>query len=449
MHNNAVTKYLARYAEPEAALNLSGRRYDYSLVIPAFNEDPKSVLNVWRQIKPGTSFLVILVVNSHVENDLSARVLVEGLTRHQETTRLTDRAQLVENFSANTGPTLLIIDRFSRGYSIERKQGVGLARKIGMDIAASLINQGEVSANWLFTTDADAELPENYFDVALASIDVAPASIDVAPASIDVAPASTDAAFIYPFKHFAEPALELPMLLYEISMLYYAAGLRWANSPYAYPTIGSTISCSVDRYASVRGFPKRNTGEDFYLLNKLRKTGEIKLGNGDPIVIKGRFSDRVPIGTGQAIKAIHNLHSPIAEFTVEHPSCFSTLKHFLNWLDAVSATQPERLATGDPGTDDYIQQIGLIPHYERKRHQSPTPKVMRKHLDDWFDGLKTRQFIHHFRDKHFGRVTTAGLGNAPFVSDIRAEEQAPDATLDTLEKLRASLRAFIYPQGAC
>ncbi|MGV0036288.1 MAG: hypothetical protein ACNYPE_15555 [Candidatus Azotimanducaceae bacterium WSBS_2022_MAG_OTU7] len=311
MHNKTVTKYLDRYAEPEAAINLSGRRYDYSLVIPAFNEDPKSVLNVWRQIKPGTSLLVILVVNSHVENDLSARMLVEGLTHHQETTQLTDRAQLVENFSADTGPTLLIIDRFSRGYSIERKQGVGLARKIGMDIAASLINQGEVAANWLFTTDADAELPEDYFDIA---------------------PASTAAAFIYPFKHFAIPALELPILLYEISMLYYAAGLRWANSPYAYPTIGSTISCSVERYASVRGFPKRNTGEDFYLLNKLRKTGEIKLGNGEPIVIKGRFSDRVPIGTGQAIKAIHNLHSPIAEFTVEHPDCFSTLKHFLNWL---------------------------------------------------------------------------------------------------------------------
>ena len=294
-----------------------------------------------------------------------------------------------------------------------------------MDIAASLINQGVVSGNWLFTTDADAELPENYFNVETGS---------------------ADAAFIYPFKHVAQPGLELPMQLYELSMLYYVAGLRWANSPYAYPTIGSTISCSVDRYAAVRGFPKRNTGEDFYLLNKLRKTGKVRLGDGDPIIISGRISDRVPIGTGQAIRAIHALDSPIAEFTLEHPRCFSQLKRFLNWLDGVSDTQPDQLSTGDPNTDGYVRQIGLIGHYEHKRQQSPTPAVMRKHLDDWFDGLKTRQFIHHFRDQRFGRVTLAELESTPFMSNVKDKEHDLDVTLDTI---RASLHAFIYHQNTC
>jgi hypothetical protein len=423
--NEAITKYLDRYAEVEAAIKLPGRQYDYSLVIPAFNEDHQSVLKVWQQIKPGTSFLVILVVNSHVEEDHSARMLIDGLTSHQQISQLTDHAQLVEKTDGAMGPDLLIIDRFSRGYSIDKKQGVGLARKIGMDIAASLINQGVVSGNWLFTTDADAELPENYFNVETGS---------------------ADAAFIYPFKHVAQPGLELPMQLYELSMLYYVAGLRWANSPYAYPTIGSTISCSLDRYAAVRGFPKRNTGEDFYLLNKLRKTGEIRLAGGDPIIISGRISDRVPIGTGQAIRAIHDLDSPIAEFTLEHPSCFSQLKRFLEWLNGISVTQPGQVSTGDPNTDDYVRQIGLIPHYEHKRQQSPTPAVMRKHLNDWFDGLKTRQFIHHFRDQHFGRVTVAELESTPFMPDLKDEAHDPDAEVETI---RASLHAFIYHQNAC
>jgi hypothetical protein len=448
VQNEAVTKYLDRYAEAEAAINLPGRHYDYSLVIPAFNEDKESVVNVWQKIKPGTSFLVILVVNSHIEEDLSARMLVDGLTSHRTTRKITDRAQLVEKTGEdcsiedrsrennspenrspeNRAPDLLIIDRFSRGYSIDRKRGVGLARRIGMDIAASLINQGVISGNWLFTTDADAELPENYFDVDTKD---------------------TDAALIYPFKHFAEPGLELPMQLYEISMLYYAAGLRWANSPYAYPTIGSTISCSPGRYASVRGFPRRNTGEDFYLLNKLRKTGEVRLNGGEPIVIAGRFSDRVPIGTGQAIKAIHELDSPSADFTFEHPGCFAHLKRFLDWLDTISARQPEHLTTGDPDTDDYVQQIGLMHHYQHKRRQSPTPRVMRKHLDDWFDGLKTRQFIHHFRDQRFGRITAAELGSAPFISGVKGDKRNLDVTLDiTLDRIRGSLHNFIYPQSA-
>ena len=381
------------------------------------------MIKVWRRVKPGTSLLVILVVNSPVEGDPSARILIEKLTSFQKTRQLTEQVQLIEKFGDATGPDILIIDRFSPGYSITKKQGVGLARKIGMDIAASLINQGVISRRWLFTTDADAELPEDYFCIETEG---------------------TDAAFLHPFKHVAQPGLSLPMQLYELSMLYYVAGLRWANSPYAYPTIGSTISCSLDCYAAVRGFPKRSTGEDFYLLNKLRKTGEVRLGGGNPINISGRFSDRVPVGTGQAIKAIHDMDSPIMEFTLEHHQCFSQLKRFLDWLEDVSVTQPEHLSTGDPGIDDYVRQIGLIPHYERKRLQTPTTKVMRKHLNDWFDGLKTRQFIHHFRDQHFGSVTITELQSPPFMSHINAGAPGFDAPLDTI---RAALHAFIYHQN--
>ena len=415
-----VTKYLDRYAEAEAAIKLPGRHYDYSLVIPAFHEDQESVRKVWRGIKPGTSFLVILVVNSHVEEDHSARILIDGLTLNRRISQLTNQIQLVEKISGTLGPDLLIIDRYSRGYSIDKKQGVGLARKIGMDIAASLINQRVVSGNWLFTTDADAELPENYFNLKTED---------------------GDAAFIYPFKHVAPHGLKSPMQLYELSMLYYLAGLLWANSPYAYPTIGSTISCSLDRYAAVRGFPKRNTGEDFYLLNKLRKIGKVRLGDGDPILVSGRISDRVPIGTGQAIRAIRKLDSPIKEFTVEDPRCFSLLKDLLDWLNDISVMQPRQPFTGDPDTDEYIRHIGLMPHYERKRLQSPTPRVMRKHLHDWFDGLKTRQVIHYFRDQHFGRVTVAELENTPFMSNIMEDARDPDSLLDTI---RISLHTFIY-----
>jgi hypothetical protein len=423
--NETVTKYLDRYAEPEAAIKLPGRHYEHSLVIPAFHEDQESVRKVWRRIKPSTSFLVILVVNSNVEEDPSARMLIDGLTLNRQISQLTNQIQLVEKIGGAEGPDLLVIDRYSRGYSIDKKQGVGLARKIGMDIAASLINQRVVSGNWLFTTDADAELPENYFNLETGD---------------------ADAAFIYPFKHVAPPGLKSPMQLYEISMLYYLAGLLWANSPYAYPTIGSTISCSLDRYAAVRGFPKRNTGEDFYLLNKLRKIGKVTLGNGDPIIISGRISNRVPIGTGQAIRAIHELGSPIADFTLEDPRCFSQLKYFLDWLNAISVTQPKQLLTGDPDTDEYVRHIGLMPHYEHKRLQSPTPGVMRKHLHDWFDGLKTRQFIHYFRDQHFGRVTVAELENIPFMSNITDEARDLDILLDTIT---ASLHTFIYHQNAC
>ncbi len=417
-----ISKYLTSYAEKEAALTLPDKKYEYCLVIPAFKETRQSLVTVWRQIKPGTSFLVILVINSDKAEDLSARILFNAITGTKVTQRLTDQIQLVHSSKNSRDPDILLVDRFSSCRVIPNKQGVGLARKIGMDIATSLINQGTISREWLFTTDADAELPCNYFNIATSA---------------------SDAAFLFPFKHLPEPNLSLPIALYELSIFYYACGLLWANSPYAYPAVGSTISCSPHQYAAVRGFPKRNTGEDFYLLNKLRKTGNVKLGDGPPVILSGRFSDRVPIGTGQAIKKINQMRSPPNEFTVEHPDCFSKLKFFMERLNSSSLAQPKQFTTGDAEIDFYIQKIGLLRHYENKRKQSPAPLVMQKHLHDWFDALKTRQFIHHFRDMYFGRISITDISVAPFLPHLRWGR----GDLNTyLEEAKNALCAFIYHQ---
>ena len=45
------------------------------------------------------------------------------------------------------------------------------------------------------------------------------------------------------------------------------------------------------------GFPRRNATEDFYILNKLAKVGSIARLAGTPVILEGRLSDRVPIGT--------------------------------------------------------------------------------------------------------------------------------------------------------
>ena len=177
------------------------------------------------------------------------------------------------------------------------------------------------------------------------------------------------------------------------------------------------------------------------MLNKLRKTGGVKLGEGPPVILSGRLSERVPIGTGQAIKKINKLKSPPNEFTVEHPACFSKLKLFIERLNSTSLAQPEQFTSGDADIDFYIQEIGFLCHYENKRKQSPTPTVMQKHLHDWFDALKTRQFIHHFRDRYFGQISVGEIGMAPFLPSLNWERTDFNTYV---EKARNSLRAFIY-----
>ena len=127
--------------------------------------------------------------------------------------------------------------------------------------------------------------------------------------------------------------------LYEYSLRYYVAGLSFAHSPYAFHTIGSTIAVNAAHYAKVRGFPRRQAGEDFYLLNKLAKVGAImQLGaetDCEPIDIAARLSDRVPFGTGAAVGKIMELEDPAREFLLYHPSVFGLLRSWLGSLPAI------------------------------------------------------------------------------------------------------------------
>ncbi|GIR63469.1 MAG: hypothetical protein CM15mP68_1350 [Pseudomonadota bacterium] len=62
------------------------------------------------------------------------------------------------------------------------------------------------------------------------------------------------------------------------------------GSAYAYPTLGSTISVHAQSYARVRGYPKRNAGEDFYLLNKLNKLHPVQVLQQPVIEVQARLS---------------------------------------------------------------------------------------------------------------------------------------------------------------
>src|SRR5262249_38957583 len=136
-------------------------------------------------------------------------------------------------------------------------QGVGLARKIGFDLAARLFAAGRLRSPFIHSTDADVRLPEDYFERAEEG--------------------AIAAALVYPFSHRPEedPVLARAVFLYEISLRYYVLGLAFAGSPHAYHTIGSAFAARASAYVSVRGFPKRDAAEDFYLLSKIAKVGPV------------------------------------------------------------------------------------------------------------------------------------------------------------------------------
>ena len=107
--------------------------------------------------------------------------------------------------------------------------------------------------------------------------------------------ARTTSAAVYPFEHARNPDIRVQhaQALYDASLHYYVAGLKWAGSPWAFHTIGSTLAINAAHYAQARGFPKRRAAEDFYLLNKLAKLGHIETLSSPPLA--DQISSRPPL----------------------------------------------------------------------------------------------------------------------------------------------------------
>ena len=253
--------YLARYAEPEAGrMRSPARSYRYVLSIPAFDETGDFL----ERVLPGGAADLLVIVVANVPDQVSREDAALARTR-----QLLD---LAGGFERARNVDVTIVDRVNR--PIPRRAGVGLARKIGADIALRWIAERRIEMPVIYSTDADASLPAGYFEAARGEA----------------------AGWVYPFVHTSGDAdLARRGLMYELSLRYYVNRLEYAGSPYAFHTVGSCLAIDATSYAKVRGFPRRNAAEDFYLLNKLAKVGWIRRLKGPVIEIEARASTRVPV----------------------------------------------------------------------------------------------------------------------------------------------------------
>jgi hypothetical protein len=399
MSEPALRKYLERYAEPEAAWARElHTQYGASLVVPLQREDETFLDNLAPALAgAGGRVLVIAVVNAtneapaatHESNARLLRVLADRLVPRQElpALELSPGSALLGRLGSFD---LLVVDRASPSKRMPTGQGVGLARKLGMDIALLLHQLGGVSSPWLATTDADAHPPAGYF----------PAISAVAPRSAD---GVRRVALTLPFWHTpaGDAAIDRATADYELSLRYYTLGLAAAGSPYAYESMGSSIAVLAPAYAEVRGFPRRNAGEDFYLLDKLAKVGALHRPPCEPIRLRSRTSDRVPFGTGRKVGEIVGNGGALSTY---HPRVFELLRVTLGALRHAVATRdaealPSQLkAQLDPGTNGAVSSaLEELQAFEALREMlgaSPDARVRERRLLTWFDALRTLRFIH-------------------------------------------------------
>ena len=403
----ALHKYLEGYAEYEdqvfdALTSNIHACYDHSLVIPVYDESFDAINNLLSSSFNNVHVLFILVVNCPAQSDSEATK--RTLQLWDQLLASTEIAYKIDNIvysKKQGGHGLILIDKCSEFKQIPKKQGVGLARKTGADIACSLIAKGVVSSRWIHSTDADVTLPNDYF-CCTENI------------------TQNHIALVYPFEHIPESGYEIASELYDLSLRYYVESLHWAGSHYAYHSIGSLIAVDFEAYAKVRGFPKRAGGEDFYLLNKLAKVGEL-LSLEEPVIkVAARPSHRVPFGTGPALnKIVEGADEP---FVFYHPKTFNCLKQFITSLEHADYTLDDReiKCSADifPDLDshtlaalDFLGFCSAWSHakaHSSSRSQNPKTQFI-KQITTWFDAFMTLKFIHFLRNNVYSSIALSEL----------------------------------------
>lgn len=423
----SLAKYLRLHAAAECRLlsALPGK-WQQALVIPAYRETVDLLDGLLPAVRDRT--LIVLVLNRpRRDSDTEwATTLVHALGTASW------RRDHLALFNVADNADVLAVDRCVTGPPLDDREGVGGARRIGADLVCRLIADGRIRSPWIFNSDADALLPGDYF---------------AAPET-----AGFTAACVYPFSHVFEndERSRWPTLAYEWHLHHYVTGLRRAGSPYAWHTVGSTIAVHHAHYAAVRGFPRRSGGEDFYLLNKLAKTGAVCSLRGPIIHLRARRSERVPFGTGPATARIEALPGPAA-FHSYHPAGFDYLAELLQWLEISARRGPltardflRRHAQRDIDPDLLARLSGEIGVHEalaRAARDSEKPQQRRRHLHQWFDGFRTLKWLHRLRDGGLGERPLPALVRHPWYSPLVDDADRPleDVLADLNPRLRNAL----------
>lgn len=190
----------------------------------------------------------------------------------------------LEALRAHPTKKIKIIDRSSPGSGWQGKDhGVGMARKVLMDSISEVAGENDL----IVSMDADTFYPEGYLASVVRQFRRYPQAV----------------ALSNPYYHrlSGDEGLDRAMLRYEIYMRHYAINLWRIGSPYSFTALGSAIALPVWAYRKIGGMTAKKSGEDFYLLLKLRKAGWIINHNTEMAYPGTRYSDRVFFGTGPAL----------------------------------------------------------------------------------------------------------------------------------------------------
>jgi hypothetical protein len=287
--------------------------------------------------------------------------------------------------------SLHILDFASPGHGWKgKKSGVGFARKVLFERILSECNPKDI----LVSLDADTLVRPHYLQSVAEQFERNP---DLNALAVP---------YYHPLNGNDETRNKA-LLRYEIYMRNYAVNLLRIHSPFGFTALGSAIAMRANALKKIGNITPLQSGEDFYLVQKFCKMGGLSLFNTECVYPAGRYSDRVPFGTGPAMQTGAN--GVWDSYPIYHHSFFDPIREAYEKLKELYENQLPitdndflRFLQKDSNKPDIWQEIrhnvSDYPHFEKAFHQKA-------------DGLRILQYVRTRHRQQPYRETTALYDN--------------------------------------
>jgi glycosyltransferase involved in cell wall biosynthesis len=407
--------YIERYAWPGPQIEkvpVLGTKM--IVVIPCYNEPDilttlQSLANC--EIPPCKTEVLIVINHGETENQ-------EIINVNQQT------AEKIEKWK-----TELSLDNYHiiKAFNLpQKKAGVGLARKIGMDEASRRFEMIGEKKGIIVCLDADCTCESNYLREIYLTYKNRPA---------------TNAALVY-FEHFinshTDKSIREAITNYELHLRYYVQALKLAAFPFAYHTVGSCITVTSQVYMKQGGMNLRKAGEDFYFLQKIFPLGNISNVVTSIVSPSSRVSDRVPFGTGKAVSEF--IKNQQKDYKTYNPQTFRDFKVFNAasgdlWYDdkadSFFESMPESISR-------FFNLIGFQEQVKKIRLNSGDQSGFIKSLYSWFNGFKALKYVHFSRDNIYENMDLLEASNWVLRENFGTTARSKEEALEMMRQLDRS-----------
>lgn len=293
--------------------------------------------------------------------------------------------------------------------------GVGIARKIGMDVATERYNQVNKPNGVIVSFDADATCEPNYLSEICHFFSANPSM------------KGCSIYFEHPIKgNDYTDEIYRAITNYELYLRYYIQAQRYCSFPYAFHAIGSCFAVRANTYARQGGMNKRKAGEDFYFLHKVIPLGGFSELNTTTVMPSPRPSNRVPFGTGAAVRKMLRQHEE--DYYTYPLNSFLILKELIDKVESFHTMDMNQVQNVinklDPLIRIFLEDNNWKDKLKEIKDNSTNLSTFKKRFYTWFSAFRLLKFLNF--------TVTRGLEKIPV--DIASAELLAYYAMELPEK---------------